>query len=445
MQDTALQEFIKRHSGSTCDALEISVFNSETASVRIHEGSVDEISSDVRTTLGVKAFIGSAWGYAYTENTSDEALLQALRMACENAAIAPDDPHDKPIMLDASSVSHAEILRRSSPQEYIDLSLYAERISRHAHPKIFGLSECGFSAHTSSYAFYSNNGNIAAFSQVGEQVYVGALARLGDTDRIVNPYRDVFSSGQHITPQHLDVLASWISTETALRLKNADISSGIKNIILHPAATRTLMRRFESLFFADAVLHHMSAIAGKLGSHIASELVTLIDNPQSGPAPRNIDADGFCANPVVLIDRGICVNYLHNAYTARRMNLQNNARSIREPRLARAIGSSHLQMVPGNLSHEEIISRLGSGILVTEITGASASPISGDFSYGANGHVFENGILTGFADQFTISGNILDLFKNIVFVGNRLEFEAPGLWGSCGMPYLAVTDVMVSA
>uniref|UniRef100_UPI0025F0EE95 PmbA/TldA family metallopeptidase n=1 Tax=uncultured Deinococcus sp. TaxID=158789 RepID=UPI0025F0EE95 len=64
----------------------------ETAtSIQAFGGEVSEFKLQARQGLGLRALVGGAWGYAFTENLSRPALDRALDSAVENAGlVAPE-------------------------------------------------------------------------------------------------------------------------------------------------------------------------------------------------------------------------------------------------------------------------------------------------------------------------------------------------------------------
>jgi PmbA protein len=79
-------------------------------------------------------------------------------------------------------------------------------------------------------------------------------------------------------------------------------------------------------------------------------------------------------------------------------------------------------------------------MLVTDVMGMhTANAITGDFSVGASGFLIENGSISHAVKGMVISGNILDLFRNVEMVGNDLRF-----YGSVGAPSLRIAGLDIS-
>jgi PmbA protein len=88
------------------------------------------------------------------------------------------------------------------------------------------------------------------------------------------------------------------------------------------------------------------------------------------------------------------------------------------------IGGGNVYLEKGNLSPAEIIADIKSGFYVTELMGFGVNMVTGDYSRGASGLWIENGELTYAVQEVTIAGNLKEMFKNIVAIGNDLEFRS---------------------
>jgi PmbA protein len=83
---------------------------------------------------------------------------------------------------------------------------------------------------------------------------------------------------------------------------------------------------------------------------------------------------------------------------------------------------------------------MNKGIYVTETMGMhTANPISGEYSVGVSGLWIENGDIVHPVKEAVISGNILQLFKNILLVGDDLHF-----YGNIGTSHLLARDIDIS-
>ena len=92
------------------------------------------------------------------------------------------------------------------------------------------------------------------------------------------------------------------------------------------------------------------------------------------------------------------------------------------------------------IAQRDILDLCGSGILVTDFNGGNCNSATGDFSYGVSGFLFENGKITSPIDSLLITGNMTDLWSNLLAAGSD---PVPGM--SRQVPTLAFRDVTFNA
>lgn len=92
------------------------------------------------------------------------------------------------------------------------------------------------------------------------------------------------------------------------------------------------------------------------------------------------------------------------------------------------------------IAQQDILELCGSGIMVTDFNGGNCNSATGDFSYGVSGFLFENGKITSPIDSMLITGNMTDLWSNLLAAGTD---PVPGM--SRQVPTLAFRDVTFNA
>ena len=174
-----------------------------------------------------------------------------------------------------------------------------------------------------------------------------------------------------------------------------------------------------------------SFFAGRLGESVASELVTLIDDPTDmrhyGASPY--DAEGLASRRNELIVAGRLQQFVYDTVSARRAGAVSTGSAVRggvsgSP----SAGCRALQVLPGELDQDEILRRVGEGIYVESMTGvhSGVNPISGDFSVGITGLMVRDGVLAEPVREVTIASTLQRMLLDVLFVGADQEW-LPGL------------------
>lgn len=152
-----------------------------------------------------------------------------------------------------------------------------------------------------------------------------------------------------------------------------------------------------------------SFLEGRLGSPVASDKLTLTDDPLvvKGFGSRLFDGEGIAARRMPLFERGVLRNYFIDTYYGKKLELP--------PTTANA---SNLAWALGERSQAELLRDMNEGILVTSFLGGNSNSTTGDFSLGVQGLRVRSGQVAEPVGEMNISGNQLELWKRLVAVGN---------------------------
>ena len=95
----------------------------------------------------------------------------------------------------------------------------------------------------------------------------------------------------------------------------------------------------------------------------------------------------------MVIEKGVLKSYLLNTYTARKLGLKTTGNASRGLAGAASVGPGNFFIEAGVRKEEQLISGIKQGLYITELIGASANTVTGDYSSGAAGLWIENGEL----------------------------------------------------
>jgi PmbA protein len=203
-------------------------------------------------------------------------------------------------------------------------------------------------------------------------------------------------------------------------------------------------------FFADQVQKGKSPLKGKRGEKFFSPLLTIADDGLylKGISTAPFDGEGMPSQRTVLVAQGELTHYLYDRYWANRENLfslgpraesTGNSRrhGIKSPP---GVGISNFFIDPGNIGIPKLLEGFLHGIVVEEVMGLhTVDPISGDFSLGCSGDWIDRGQKVHPVKSIAIAGNLFDLFRRVIGVGEDLRF-----FGGVGAPSLLIDEVLIS-
>jgi PmbA protein len=131
--------------------------------------------------------------------------------------------------------------------------------------------------------------------------------------------------------------------------------------------------------------------------------------------------DGVATAPKHLVRDGVLSSYLLDHYSACKLGMQTTGN---------AGGARNLSVEMGELDRTGMLKALDTGLFVTELMGQGVNNVTGDYSRGASGFWVENGEIQYPVEEITIAGNLLDMYRNLVAVGNDCDFPGSTTTGS---------------
>ena len=217
---------------------------------------------------------------------------------------------------------------------------------------------------------------------------------------------------------------------TVRKLGQEKIASGIFPMLLDNTQSTRLLSPIISALNGNSIQQKNSFLINKTGESIASEKLTLTDDPHIPQArgARWFDGEGVATVKRTVIDKGVLQTYYIDTYSGAKMDVEP---TVQAP--------SILTCVHGGKNFEQLLASLDKGIWVTGFNGGNSNSTTGDFSFGIEGFLVEKGKTVKPLNEMNITGNILTLWKNLIEVGND-----PRLTSNWRMPSLLFDKVSFS-
>lgn len=162
---------------------------------------------------------------------------------------------------------------------------------------------------------------------------------------------------------------------------------------------------------AFAIQQNNSFLCDCLGRKVFSEGLTIreICRTPGSDGSRLFDSEGVATTEYNIVENGILNRYFINTYMAAKMGCEPTVDDVIRPKL---------MPWPKPMGQKEILEYCGSGILVTGFNGGNSNSATGDYSFGIEGFTFENGKITGPVREMLITGNLVQLWNNLIATGN---------------------------
>ena len=161
-----------------------------------------------------------------------------------------------------------------------------------------------------------------------------------------------------------------------------------------------------------SIQQHNSFLMDSVGKQLFPEGLTLLDVPRipGQTCSKYFDSEGVATREAPIVERGVVREYFINTYMANKMQLAPTVEDATRPKI--------LPWPKAGLDRDAILRRCGSGILVTDFNGGNSNPVTGDFSYGIEGFLFENGRIVRPVSEMLMTGNFLKLWARLLAAGD---------------------------
>ncbi|WP_454739946.1 TldD/PmbA family protein [Cupriavidus necator] len=186
-------------------------------------------------------------------------------------------------------------------------------------------------------------------------------------------------------------------------------------VLFDPLAAASLLSEFIQAVSATPVYMKASFLAGLLGEQCFSEHISLVDDPhlKRGAGSAVFDSDGVALRRRAIVENGYLKSYCLGLYGARRMGL-----AVAEHTAGPANLSVLSQFTEDGDDLTGMMRRLGTGLLVTGMSGHGVNVMTGDFSRAAHGFWVEGGEIQFPVAGVTVASNLKAMFRGLVAVGN---------------------------
>jgi PmbA protein len=196
-------------------------------------------------------------------------------------------------------------------------------------------------------------------------------------------------------------------------------------VVFDPDAARALLGMLAGCVMGSSIWRKASYLVGREGTRVASDLVSVVDDPllPRAPGSRPFDGEGLASRRNVVVEKGVLRTYLCDSYSARKLGRESTASASRGGGAGVGPSTSNFVLQPGTDSNEAIVRGTARGLYVTEMMGFGFNAVTGDFSRGAAGFWIENGQIAYPVSEVTVSLNVDELWKRIDAVGSDLDLR----------------------
>lgn len=412
----------------TLDGYEIMTGHSRTLSIEAKDGKIDTFKAAEPVGVGIRTLQNGGMGFSYSSSFVDADLKRMVDSACTGAQLQTPDQFN---LLPAASVYQEmpelfdKDLGAVSVAAKVERALELERLTLAVDNRIKRVRKASYGESVYSVHLRNSSDLYGGYSGSSVSSSVAAIAEMAGDSQMGWDFG--FSAGF----EAIDIAAI---ADSAARMAVSQL--GAKKIagmncpvLIDSRVAADFLGLLAPSFSAENLFKGKSLLQGKSGESLFPSAINIRDDAalRGGMATAPFDGEGVIAQNTLLVDQGVVNGYLYDTAYAARMGAVSTGNSARSgvkglPHL----GISNFFIESGSASRASLLDGISKGLLLTSVIGMhTANPVSGDFSVGATGFLIENGQITIPVKGLAISGNIINLFKNIEKVGDDLRFFSP--------------------
>ncbi len=400
-------------------------------SAKVRLGEPELVEEAGHRSAGLRVMNGKRVASTSTSDLTPHGVDRFIKDALELVQLSQEDPFagpaDPKLLSDPSTAPDLQLYDPKGGSvdaaQAIDLARRGEAAARAFDPRIsnseggtFGRTSGGSALVLSSGFRAAYRGSYQSLSVVPVAEDVGGKKRRGyhwTAKRFLDELEDPKLVGEEAARRTLRKLG-------ARTVPTCEVP-----VVFDPDAARSILGMLAGCVMGSSIWRKSSYLIGREGSRVASDLVTVEDDPliPRGPGSRPYDGEGLKSRKNLVVENGILRTYLCDSYSARKLGRESTGNAARGGGAGVSTSTSNFILRPGKDSHDAIVKGTPRGLYVTDMMGFGFNEVTGDFSRGANGFWIENGELTYPVSEVTISLNVDDLWQRIDAVGSDLDLR----------------------
>ncbi len=394
---------------------EVAIGQGQGMSVTVRHGEVETVEHNRDKSLGITVYFGHRCGSASTTDFSEKAIESSVQSACNIARQTEEDEYnglaEMPLL--ATEFPDLKLCHdwNIGPGDAIDLAKQCETAALSSDDRITNTEGATVSSHT-GVDLYGNTNGFRGFSHRSRHsISCSIIAGQGAAMQRDYWYDSRRDPSELASPEAIGIETS---RRTVRRLGARKIKTGVSPVIFDPASAASLLSHLVTAISGASLYRKASFLLDKIDQAIFPSDIRIHEQPHLPKAAGSavFDAEGVATSARNIVHRGILEGYVLNTYGARKLGLQTTAN---------AGGVHNLTIDSTGGDFNEMLRTMGRGLVVTELIGFGVNTVTGDYSRGAFGFWVEDGAIQYPVQEFTIAGNLIDIFKGFERVGSDVD------------------------
>jgi PmbA protein len=396
--------------GATAADTEVNEGFGQTVTVR--RGEVETIEYNRDKGIGVTVYLGQQRGHASTSDFSLQAIRDTVDAALSIAGFTAID--------EAAGLADEDLLARNIPdldlwqpwdvpvERAIVLAKACEEAGFAVDPRITNSEGATVSTQEFHFIYGNSLGFLAGYPSSRHGLWCALIAGENENMQRDDWYETSRDPLALMTPESVGRRAGGRALN---RLGAKKIATTQAPVLFEAPVASSLLGHYVSAVSGGNLYRQSSFLLDSVGKEVFAPFVQITDEPHivMGLASSPFDEEGVATRTRNVVQNGVVQGYFLGSYSARKLGLKSTGN---------AGGNHNLLMKDTGDDLTALMKTMGTGLLVTELMGQGVNPVTGDYSRGAVGYWVEGGVIAYPVQEITIAGNLKDMFRNIVGVGN---------------------------
>jgi PmbA protein len=400
--------------GLGASAADVGVSLDTGLSVGVRLGEIETLEHQRDRGLGITVYLGQRKGAATTGDLAWPAVADTVEKAVSIARYTAEDAY--------AGLPEPDTLARAppdldlahpwdlAPEEAIEIARSCEAAAL-ADPRIKNSEGASLATHRGLRVYGSSLGFLGGYPSTYYSLSCVAVG--ADDDSMERDYWYTASRDWRAL-EAAESVGRRAAERAARRLGARRVPTTKAPVLFVPELARGLIAHFLGAIRGSSQYRKTSFLLDAAGSQVFPEFFRLSERPHvpRGLASAPFDGEGCETHDRELVTGGVLDGYVLDTYAARKLGTRTTGN---------AGGVHNLIVHSGSEGYEALLKRMRRGLVVTELMGQGVNGVTGDYSRGASGFWVEDGLQAQPVNEITIAGNLKDMLRHIVAVGDDVD------------------------
>ncbi|MFH0757723.1 MAG: TldD/PmbA family protein [Bacteroidota bacterium] len=391
---------------------QVSIYENNSSRIEVRDEKIDKLEEANRNNMRISLYVDKKYSSISTNRITNKAELgRFIKEAIAGARYLSEDEFrtlPEPGLYYKGGGDDLKTMDKGfkdiDPQDKINLAFSTEKEVLGRDDRIISVT-ASYSDGMTGNVMVTSNGFEGDAENSSYSLVASVSVKSGDA----RPSAYWYDSSIF----HSDLIKEGIGQKALKRaldkLGQEKILTAKMPMIVENMQAAQLLQPLVSALQGRSIQQKDSFLIGMEGEKIGSDLFSLVDDPfvVSGRGSRHFDGEGLALKKRSIFEKGVLKDYYIDTYYGKKLEMKPTSGD-----------TTNLVFSPGEKDLEGLLADIDRGILVTGFNGGNSNGTTGDFSYGIEGFLIENGKLTRPVSEMNITGNFLQLWTNLAAVGS---------------------------